>query len=293
VVVVYGDTNSTLAGALAAVKLQVPVVHVEAGLRSFRRSMPEEINRVLTDHASTLLCCSSRTAVEHLRREGLDCILGDGALVTGVEPLPGTGPWVANVGDVMFDVQLRSRAVAGACSTSREQLGVREGEYAVLTIHRAENTTSLTALMRLLDPVRALAARIPVVFALHPRTEAVLRAGNAYEPLVATPGLLVTPPLPYLDFLYLQAGARAILTDSGGMQKEAFWLRVPCLTLRDETEWPETTAGGWNRVVGSAPGDLGAALDITPEATADTGVFGRGDAAERIVRLLVSLCADV
>ncbi|MGE0444243.1 MAG: non-hydrolyzing UDP-N-acetylglucosamine 2-epimerase [Vicinamibacterales bacterium] len=290
-VLVYGDTNSTLAGALAAAKVPVPAVHVEAGLRSFRRAMPEEVNRVLTDHVSSLLCCSSRTSVDHLRREGFQGLVGDGALVTGDEPLPGRAPWVANVGDVMFDVQIRARDLAAARSTVREQLGVRPGDYAVLTIHRAENTTSVDALTRLLDPVTKLAARMPVVFALHPRTEALLRAGDAYERLAASPGMVLTRPLPYLDFLHLQAGARAILTDSGGMQKEAFWLRVPCLTLRDETEWPETTAGGWNRIMGSAPGDLGAALDLTPDPATDIGVFGRGDAAERIVRLLGSFCA--
>jgi UDP-GlcNAc3NAcA epimerase len=285
-VLVYGDTNSTLAGALAAAKLQIPVVHVEAGLRSRRRGMPEEINRIVADRVSTLLCCPSRAAVDTLRAEGVGQVVAEGRLVHGDERLEARGPWVANVGDVMYDVLLEARGRARAASGVLGRIGLQERQYVVLTIHRAENTSRIERLEALLAPIVRHAASLQVVFPVHPRTEALLREGGAYDALAATPGMTLLGPLPYFDFLQLQASAAAILTDSGGIQKEAYWLRVPCITLRDETEWPETTVGGWNRVVGSAPGDVAQALASRPDPDADAAAFGVGDAAERIVRLV-------
>jgi len=274
VVLVYGDTNSTLAGALSGAKCGVPVAHVEAGLRSFNRAMPEELNRVVADHVSTVLCCPTTTAVANLHREGFEC---------GERP---GGRWVVNVGDVMLDVLLHYRARAEQASDVVERLGIRAGAYAVLTIHRAENTQSIERLRLLLDPVARLSRELPVVFVVHPRTAALMQSAGEDERLARERGLMRVPPLGYLDFLQLQAHARVILTDSGGIQKEAFFLRVPCVTLRDETEWPETVAAGANRLAGTQPADLRDALDAGRPSSSDLHAFGGGCAAERVVALL-------
>ena len=221
---VYGDTNSTLAGALAASKLNIPVAHVEAGLRSFNRRMPEEINRVLVDHVSTLLYCPTGTSVENLAREGI---------TRGVE----------NVGDVMYDAVLHVAARAHADSEILERVGLADGTYAVATIHRAENTDDPEALSQRLDYLRRKASRQPIVLPLHPRTHrAVERAELSVD------GLTVIPPCSYLDMHRLLLGATVVYTDSGGLQKEAYFHRTPCVTLRGETEWVETVACGWNRL---------------------------------------------
>ena len=223
-VLVYGDTNSTLAGALAASKLNIPVAHVEAGLRSFNRRMPEEINRVLVDHVSTLLYCPTGTSVENLAREGI---------TRGVE----------NVGDVMYDAVLHVAARAHADSEILGRVGLADGTYAVATIHRAENTDDPEALSQRLDYLRREASRQPIVLPLHPRTHrAVERAELSVE------GLTVIPPCGYLDMHRLLLGATVVYTDSGGLQKEAYFHRTPCVTLRGETEWVETVACGWNRL---------------------------------------------
>jgi UDP-GlcNAc3NAcA epimerase len=225
-VLVYGDTNSTLAGALAAAKLQLPVAHVEAGLRSFNRAMPEELNRVVVDHLSTLLFCPSRTASDNLAAEGIR----DGVHV---------------VGDVMAE------ALAFAVERARERsdalagLGLAEKGFVLATVHRAENADSperLAAILAALD-----AASEPVIFPMHPRTAAAV-AGLGYRP---APHVRLIEPLGYLDMVRVAGAARMILTDSGGLQKEAYWLGVPCLTLRDETEWVETVEAGWNVLVGA------------------------------------------
>jgi UDP-GlcNAc3NAcA epimerase len=289
-VLVYGDTNSTLAGALAAAKLGIPVVHVEAGLRSFKMSMPEEINRVMADRISSVLCCPTRTAVDNLSREGFPNPLAGGALFAGTsgEWRRTPVPWVANVGDVMLDVLRHYRAKAEATSRVLERLGLAAGQYAVLTAHRASNTRDADALGAILRPVVALAHHLPVVFPVHPRTAALLRAVPEMQDSAAA-GIIVIGPLSYLDFLQLQARARAILTDSGGVQKEAFFLGVPCVTLRNETEWPETLADGWNRLLGDArdPVDLFQWLQSMPVSRAnDPAAFGDGNAAQRVVDLL-------
>ena len=226
-VLVYGDTNSTLAGALAAVKLHSKVAHVEAGLRSFDRRMPEEINRVLTDHASDILFCPTQTAVENLKKEGIV-------------------NRVYNVGDVMFDALLHNKEIAEKKSTILEDLGLKHKQYLVATIHRPSNTDDRESLQSIVDAFCEIDETI--VFPVHPRTVKYLKEYGLHEKLQKHVKLV--KPLGYLDFLKLMAHARKILTDSGGVQKEAYMLKVPCITLRENTEWIETVDDGWNVLVG-------------------------------------------
>ncbi len=267
-VLVYGDTNTTLAGAVAACKLEIPIAHVEAGLRSFNRSMPEEHNRVLTDHCSTLLFCPTQTAVDNLRREGV-----------------GVDGGVELVGDVMYDAVLHFGAVARARSTILREAGVEEGKYILATIHRAYNTDDparLLGLLRALDRLDDV-----VVLPVHPRTQARLAE---HAPDAKFSKLRMVEPVGYLDMLQLEQYARAIVTDSGGVQKEAFFFGIPCFTLRPETEWVETVASGWNVLVSddaSASGGLGALVAAWQRPVAPPPpLFGRGDAATRIVERL-------
>jgi UDP-GlcNAc3NAcA epimerase len=223
-VVVYGDTNSTLAGSLAASKLHIPVAHVEAGLRSFNRRMPEEINRLVTDHLSTLHFCPTATAVANLAAEGI---------VRGVH----------HVGDVMYDATLFAIDKAERSSTALLDLGLKPKEYAVATVHRAENTNDSQQLGTVVRFLKERAKQFPVVLPLHPRTrQAASRMG------VDMDGLRIVEPIGYLDMAKLLHHAAEVYTDSGGLQKEAYFHRVPCTTLRDETEWIETITHGWNRL---------------------------------------------
>jgi UDP-N-acetylglucosamine 2-epimerase len=228
-VLVYGDTNSTLAGALAAAKLKIPVAHVEAGLRSFKKSMPEEINRVLTDHVSSLLFCPTPTSVKNLKREGI---------TKGIHL----------VGDVMYDSLRANLAVAEKRSGIIKKLGLKKGGFYLITIHRAENTDEEGNLRKITRIVTGLDER--VVFPIHPRTRKKLLEFRLLDEMLAQDGLLLIDPVSYLDMLVLEKNARYVLTDSGGVQKEAFFLKTPCLTLREETEWAETLEGGWNEIVG-------------------------------------------
>jgi UDP-N-acetylglucosamine 2-epimerase len=258
-VLVYGDTNSTLAGALAAAQRRIPVAHVEAGMRSFDRAMPEELNRVLADHASDVLFCSTPTAVDNLATEGIR----DG---------------VHLVGDVMADVALAFLPVAEDRSTALADNGVEAGEYLLMTVHRAGNVDVPERLTRVVEVAERLP--LPVVFPLHPRTRARLRAAGLAERLEAA--VRVTPPLGYLDFLKLAAHARTVLTDSGGVQKEAYLVGTPCVTMRNTTEWVETVELGWNVLVDL---DADAALSALarPLPTGDRPeLYGGGRAAERI-----------
>jgi UDP-GlcNAc3NAcA epimerase len=260
-VLVYGDTNSTLAGALAAAKLHVPVAHVEAGLRSFDRRMPEEINRVLTDHISDLLLCPTETAVENLRSEG----------ITGGVHL---------TGDVMVDALLEHTRVAKASSVLTD-LGLSAGTYRLATVHRAENTDDPAKLAAIM---RALGDLGDVVLPCHPRTEKMLKSFGLYEE--ADRRIRLIKPVGYLEMLALEAGARTILTDSGGVQKEAYVLGVPCITMRETTEWVETVQDGWNVLVGSDHDAIvRAAREFVPEKER-SDVFGKGDAAEAIARVI-------
>jgi UDP-N-acetylglucosamine 2-epimerase len=254
---VYGDTNSTLAGALAAAQADIPVGHVEAGMRSFDRSMPEELNRVLTDHASDLLLCSTQTAMDNLDREGVH---GQAHLV----------------GDVMADVSLAFREIAAERSAILADLGLEPGAYLAVTAHRAGNVDDPDRLERLVTLLEALPQ--PVVFPVHPRTRARLEAAGLLDRL---DGVTLVPPLGYLDFLELARHARAILTDSGGVQKEAYLLGVPCVTLRDTTEWVETVDAGWNVLVDLDREAALAALERTPPPERPE-LYGGGRAAERV-----------
>ncbi|MGH2762422.1 MAG: non-hydrolyzing UDP-N-acetylglucosamine 2-epimerase [Thermoleophilaceae bacterium] len=258
---VYGDTNSTLAGAIAAAQRRVPLGHVEAGMRSFDRSMPEELNRVLADHASDLLLCSTPTAMANLEREGA---AGEAHLV----------------GDVMADVSLAFRDIAAERSTALADLGLEPGSYLVVTAHRAGNVDRPERLALLVDLLEALpgATGLTVVFPVHPRTRARLEAGDLLGRLDA---LTLTPPVGYLDFLELARNARAVLTDSGGVQKEAYLLGVPCVTLRDTTEWVETVEAGWNVLVDLNRDAALAALERPPPVERPE-LYGGGRAAERV-----------
>ncbi|MEM4218086.1 MAG: UDP-N-acetylglucosamine 2-epimerase (non-hydrolyzing) [Candidatus Methanomethylicaceae archaeon] len=263
VVMVYGDTNSTLAGALAAAKLRIPVAHVEAGLRSFNKRMAEEINRVLTDHISDLLFCPTQTAVENLRREGIT-------------------QGVYLVGDVMYDAALQYLALAEQKSRILERLGLRPKEYALATVHRAENADDPQRLRAIFAGLEAIAqAGLLVILPLHPRTR------KQAEALGLSPnGVRVLEPVSYLDMLLLEKNARVILTDSGGVQKEAFFFRVPCVTLREETEWVETVETGWNVLVGCDPERIVQAAQRASRGIKDTWPLGEGRTAERIISLV-------
>jgi len=260
-VIVYGDTNSTLAGALVASKGHIPLLHVEAGLRSFNRRMPEEINRIVTDHLSTILCCPTATAVANLAREGI---------VQGVH----------HTGDVMYDAVLHNADLARRESAILAELGCRPGGYLLATVHRAENTDDPARLGAIVAALNALVE--PVVLPLHPRTrKAAAQAGLAFGG-----GVRVIAPVSYLDMLALEMHARLILTDSGGVQKEAYFLGVPCVTLRDDTEWVETVAAGWNILVGTDPARIVAAVrDLHPHGERPP-FFGDGNAHRVIVELL-------
>jgi UDP-GlcNAc3NAcA epimerase len=259
-VIVYGDTNSTLAGALAAAKAGMPVAHVEAGLRVFDRAMPEETNRVVVDHLSRLLFAPTRTAVANLAREGL---------VEGV----------SHVGDVMQDAVLAMAATAATAATGENvlrRLGLTPGAYAVATLHRAATTQSAASLAAAVGYLRSSLDQTPIVLPLHPRTrDAAARFG------VDLAGLTVVEPLGPLDMQRLLADCAAVFTDSGGLQKEAYFHRKPCVTLRDDTEWSETVDAGWNR--------LWTVADYRPRREIDD--YGTGDAAERIVQAIARFLA--
>lgn len=266
-VVVYGDTNTTLAGALAAAKLHIPVAHIEAGLRSFNRRMPEEVNRVLTDHVSDLLFCPTEAAVANLRREGFTNILNSGHLLP-LDYAPRTmdnGPVVANTGDVMYDAVLLYSELAQQKTDILPRLGLAPGGYALATVHRAENTDDPERLHAIFTGLANIArGGLPVIVPLHPRTRRSLSFAPS-TPYPSNSRLRLIDPVSYLDMLILEKNAKVILTDSGGVQKEAFFFQVPCVTLREETEWVETVEAGWNTLVGCDPNRIvRAALTSSP-----------------------------
>ena len=268
-VLVYGDTNSTLAGALAAVKLHIPVAHVEAGLRSFNLRMPEEVNRVLTDHISEILFAPTEAAVENLRREGIS--LGR----------------IERVGDVMYDAALFYGKKAEEESKILRKLGLSPQGYILATVHRAGNTDNPYRLEAIFGGLCRTALEIPVVLPLHPRTRFALEREKLFN--TAQQRLRLIEPVGYLDMVMLEKNARLVATDSGGVQKEAFFYRVPCVTLRDETEWVELVELGWNRVV--PPQDekrIAEALysQLNYRGGRDADPYGSGDAAEKIVKCL-------
>jgi UDP-GlcNAc3NAcA epimerase len=263
-VLVYGDTNSTLAGGLAAAQAHVPVAHVEAGMRSFDRAMPEEVNRVLTDHLADLLLCASPTAVANLEREN-------------------AAGRVELVGDVMVDVALLFQPRAKADGAPLREADVRPGEYVLATAHRAGNVDDQTRLGLLVDLL--LTVEPPVVLPLHPRTRARLEAAGWLADLQDAAHIRLLPPLGYLAFTSLLCRAKAVLTDSGGVQKEAYLAGVPCVTMRDTTEWVETIEVGWNVLVDLDAAAAVAALERTPPAERPE-LYGDGRAGERVVAAL-------
>jgi UDP-N-acetylglucosamine 2-epimerase len=258
-VLVYGDTNSTLAGALAASKLWIPIVHVEAGLRSFNRRMPEEINRVLVDHMSDLLLCPSDSAAAHLTNEGVTAT-------------------VRVVGDVMLDVLNWAKArLDGNPPPAVQRLGLTKGSHLLATVHRSENTNDASRLSRILAAFNAIDER--VVFPVHPRTrKAIADIGGRTKAHVH-----LIDPVGYLDMVALADSARLVLTDSGGLQKEAYWLGVPCVTLRDETEWVETVDAGWNTLAGADSASILDAVRSRAQPSVHPALYGRGCAAKACV----------
>ena len=263
-VLVYGDTNSTLAGALVAAKLRVPTGHVEAGLRSFDRGMPEELNRMVVDVLADLRFCPSDTAVSNLAAEGI---------TSGVHM----------VGDVMVDVAQTFAPVAARRSNALARAGVEPGEYVILTAHRPANTLPET-IPTLVEVIEAV--EMPVVFPVHPRTRAALERAGLLERAGAAARL--TGPLGYLDFTALLMSAAACLTDSGGVQKEAYLHSVPCVTLRDTSEWVETIAAGWNRLVDLDPAAVVAALASAARPEEHPPLYGDGAAAGRIAAVITT-----
>lgn len=265
IVLVYGDTNSTLAGALAAAKLHIPVAHVEAGLRSFNMKMPEEINRILTDRISHWLFTPTQAATDNLLREG-------------VAP-----EQIHQVGDVMYDVALHQGARVRAGTGLMARLGLNEKGYVLATIHRAENTDHPERLGAIVEGLKATAQRFPVVWPLHPRTRSVLDQMGMLAALSQRVKLI--DPVGYLDMVQLEKYSALIVTDSGGVQKEAFFHQVPCVTLRDETEWVELVEAGWNRLV--PPADTVALQEVVTMALNSPGLdiqpYGAGNAAVRIL----------
>jgi len=264
VVLVYGDTNSTLAGALAAAKLHVPIAHVEAGLRSFNRHMPEEVNRVLTDHVSDWLFCPTQKSVEWLTSEGI---------MEGVHL----------VGDVMLDLLLAVEQRLPDQADVLGQLGVEPGSYHLATIHRAENTDSIERLTAVLDGLGRL--ELPTVFPIHPRTRHALEAAGL-DRLLRQGAVVARAPVGYLEMVQLERHAKSVITDSGGVQKEAYLLGVPCVTVRNETEWTETLDGGWNVLVGADAGRIAEAAHRPRPSALPEPHYGVGDAGRRIVSIL-------
>lgn len=274
-VLVYGDTNSTLAGALAAAKLHVPVAHVEAGLRSFNRQMPEEHNRVLTDHCADLLFCPTQTAVNNLANEGI----ADG---------------VHLVGDTMYDAVLRFTDIAKERSDILDRLGLQPSSYLLATVHRPYNTDNPEALRNILEALAEAGA--PVVFPVHPRTLGKIhkfdllellqyrRENNSTVAQGSLPHVLLIEPVGYLDMLMLQSNARLIITDSGGMQKEAYFHKVPCITIRPETEWVETVEAGWNVLTQTNKHAILDALNRSFSTNEmENEIFGEGQASQAIM----------
>ncbi len=267
-VLVYGDTNSTLAGALAAAKLHIPVAHVEAGLRSFNMKMPEEINRILTDRVSTQLFCPSQTAVANLEAEGVS-------------------EGVINTGDVMYDVALFYKEKALRHCSIHQVLGIEKNDFALSTCHRAENTDDPDRLSEILAALSRVSLDIPVVLPLHPRTRDLV---DKYRMSQYLESLIVIEPLPYLDMVALEQSAKLILTDSGGVQKEAFFYRVPCITMRDETEWVETVASGWNSIAGASCERICSSVSRILNdglCTKEINPYGDGEAAQNMLSHLV------
>ncbi len=290
-IVVYGDTNLTLGGALAAAKPHIPIAHVEAGLRSFNKAMPEEINRILVDHMSTFLLCPSKTAVKNLTDEGFRNLFNDGKIfplnyftegkdVKDINKDYGNS-FVMNVGDVMYDVLLYAIDIAEKESVILEQLQLVSGNYYLLTLHRAENIDHVERLEEIIGFVNDLSKDKTVIFPIHPRTKKIYRDAKRRF----TENVNKIEPMDYFDLLMLLKNSDLVMTDSGGLQKEAYWLEIPCITMRNETEWVETIKSGWNVLYK----DYNGSHNPTDVNGTD---YGDGKAAERIVSIIDKLWAE-
>jgi UDP-GlcNAc3NAcA epimerase len=266
VILVYGDTNSTLAGAIVASKLHIPLVHIEAGLRSYNKKMPEEINRIMTDHVATLLFAPSDLAVENLAQEGIQ-------------------EGVHQVGDVMYDAVLYNMEIAEQAH-SLGKFNLTSGQYILSTIHRAENTDNRDRLEAILKAFKALDEK--VVLPLHPRTKSKIEVFGLNSILENAPKIEIIEPLSYLEMLLLEKHAKAIVTDSGGVQKEAYFAKVPCVTLRDQTEWTETIEAGWNQLVNPLTDNLPEILANVESGKPIENLYGDGEAAKKIIAIMKS-----
>jgi len=327
IVIVYGDTNSTLAGALAAAKLHIPIAHVEAGLRSFNKKMPEEINRILTDHCSDILFCPTETAVNNLRKEGFTNIFNNGKLIdeasinnhllftsyisrftshpspftshlspltSHVSPLTShSSLLVINVGDIMYDALLLYLELARKKSNILEKLKLTNTEYYLATLHRAENTDNLENLRNIFEALVEISKDTPIILPLHPRTKNSIKSLNP-SLLTSHFSLRIIDPVSYFDMLILEANAKIIFTDSGGVQKEAFFFKVPCITLRNETEWIETVQSGWNMLVGADREKIVNAQRMIAHNLINNNIpphtynfYGDGRASKKIIKLLL------
>ena len=295
-VLIYGDTNSTLAGALAAAKLHIPIAHVEAGLRSFNRRMPEEINRVVADQLSTLLLCPSQIAVNNLAAEGIASPLTPNSSLLTLDASRLT-PHVVITGDVMADALQFAATKASTQSDILARLGLQPQGYLLATVHRAENTDDPRRLSNIMVALSVLAEREPVILPLHPRTKKILEAthpslltpdsSRSYASRLTPHALLrIIDPTGYFDIIALEKSARLLLTDSGGMQKEAYWLKVPCITLRDETEWVETVESGWNILASADQKKIINTVQNFTHPKEHPSLYGDGHAAEKIIKAL-------
>lgn len=267
-VLVYGDTNSTIAAALAAAKLHIPIAHVEAGLRSYNKKMPEEVNRVLTDHISSFLFCPTLNSVKNLRLEGIE-------------------KGVYNVGDVMYDCILFYKSMLKQKSTMLDNLNVKYKDFALATVHRAENTDSPEMLVQIFNSFNEISKEIPILVALHPRTKKFIEKYN----IRVSHNVRILEPLSYLQMIDLEVNAKVILTDSGGVQKEAFFVETPCITLRNETEWVETVECGANILSGASYDRIISAFrdieKMNKNNVYNSNIFGNGNSSEEIIRLLI------
>jgi UDP-N-acetylglucosamine 2-epimerase len=286
--IVYGDTNSTLAGALAAAKLNIPVAHVEAGLRSYNKRMPEEVNRVLTDHCSSVLFCPTEIAVKNLQKEGFTNIANGGKLIDdsfGPSLFTRHPSLVVNVGDIMYDSFLLCLGIAEKKSDIVKKLELTPKGYCLATVHRAENTDDKGRLRDILEALSEISVESPVVFPVHPRTQKAIK--ELARAVKVPAALRLVAPVSYFDMLILEKNAKVMLTDSGGMQKEAYFSRVPCVTLRDETEWVGTVESGWNILAGADKKRITKAFHGTQPGK-EIEQYGRGDAASKIVGILTA-----
>jgi len=309
VALVYGDTNTTLAGSLAAAKLHIPVAHIEAGLRSYNKAMPEEINRVLTDHCSDILFCPTETAVKNLQKEGFVNVVEDGKLVdddfslaqkysrlsvANSHSIAGSLPLVINVGDVMLDIALEVKKLTEADTDREERIlkryFLKAKDYILVTIHRADNTDDRGNLQNIMAALKEIARKgLKIFFPAHPRTKKALERFSLMSDVPQN--LIISEPISYVEIITLESNAKLIITDSGGLQKEAYFFKVPCIIPRSETEWTELVKIGWNKVVGTMKENLvNSVVNMLNEDSPNrqwTSFYGQGKASEKIVRVLL------